>query len=233
MDRWSRPRIEKGLAALAVWALFACGTDSSNLGGNEAGATDDSAALGDGEESGADATASGAEGGGANGADAGVDSGVSVADGGVADASTEAGDASAVDAPSGDDGGGADARLDSAADAADALSGDDRSSDTSTEDAAAVDASATDAPSDAGCTLTTAPPISCGGVNNCNAATNYCVAGSVPNTCKPIPAECVCADTHDCACLLARIPSPCDGGIVTCTAYADGGQLWIFASNCH
>jgi hypothetical protein len=78
-----------------------------------------------------------------------------------------------------------------------------------------------------------APAISCGGANNCNAATNYCLAGSLPNTCKPIPSQCACSDTHDCSCLLAHIPSPCDGGIFTCTPYVDGGQLWIFASNCH
>src|SRR5260370_29889850 len=116
MERWSRPRIERGLAALSLWALFECGTESRILGGaSGAGATDDSAALGGGEESGADATTNGTEGGGADDGVAVADSGLNVADGGVGDASAEAGDASAVDATSGDDEGGTEARLDSEA----------------------------------------------------------------------------------------------------------------------
>jgi hypothetical protein len=236
MERRLRLRIEQGLAVLAVGALLACGTDGNSPGGAEAGATDDRAAAESGEESGADATTNGADGrAGADGGgiDAGGDRGTNVMDGGIGDAASGPADASVMDATGGGDDGGLDASGDALlADGADALA-DGGSGDTATDDGAASDGGLPDAPAEAGCVLSTGPAISCGGLNNCGGATNYCLAGSLPNTCKAIPPECVCADSHDCACLLAHIASPCDGGTVTCTAYADGGQLWIFASNCH
>jgi hypothetical protein len=162
------------------------------------------------------------------------------------DSSSKAMDASGTDGQGADDSnaeanvtGGGDASVEAEASpdapspeggAGDTSSGDDGSADASTDRSAP---GTDDGAADGGCITPSAPAISCGGVGNCNAAANYCLAGSLPNTCKPIPAQCACGDTHDCACLLANTPIPCDGGKATCTAYADGGQLWIFASNCH
>jgi hypothetical protein len=86
---------------------------------------------------------------------------------------------------------------------------------------------------DGGCTAVSGPDFLCGGLITCNGTTSYCVGGAVRNACMPIPGEClVCAEAHNCACLLSHAPSPCDGGTVRCTEYADGGELWLFVTNC-
>ena len=95
-------------------------------------------------------------------------------------------------------------------------------------DASVSDGSLTDTgadASDAGCVLGVGPTAGCG-IVSCNYATSYCVGGSVPNVCKPIPVACQCQSAHTCGCVLANT-SPCDGGSQICTAYADGGQLFV------
>jgi len=84
---------------------------------------------------------------------------------------------------------------------------------------------------DAGCAPPTPLTTACGAAS-CEYATEYCLFGSVPNKCLALPPECQCGETHTCACLLAHA-AVCDGGIKSCTPYADGGELWLAWIDCH
>jgi hypothetical protein len=142
---------------------------------------------------------------------------------------TDAG-SDATDAPTTDSTTAPDAPVD-ASDAAPPADAD--ASDASDATADAADAHPVDAapdtapPSDAGDAATCTPlpdaSLTCNG-SACSADTQYCLFGSVPNQCLPIPPECQCAETHNCACLLAHA-TPCDGGTFGCTDFG-GGQLW-------
>jgi hypothetical protein len=221
------------LGATACATLDACGTDSGGGGGDDAGdgsPGDGSVAdgtIGDATSDHGEDAADGTVGEDASDAAPGIDAADGTAadvvadvviheaqadgpeevggDGGVLDSGADAGDAGVLDA--GTDAGGDAGVVDSGADAPDG--GDS---------------------GDAGCTGPSPDMFNCAG--SCNGATSYCVGGAIPNVCEPLPAECTTCSTHDCACLLAHAPSPCNGTI-SCTAYDDGGQLWLFASNCH
>jgi hypothetical protein len=70
------------------------------------------------------------------------------------------------------------------------------------------------------------------GAATCNGSTSFCLARTVTDTCEPLPAECTCAETLDCACLLAHVPNPCDVGGLACVPRHDGGLHWIEAVAC-
>jgi hypothetical protein len=129
-----------------------------------------------------------------------------------------AGDAEAQD-------GGVDARAD-----AEAGTPTDAGADDANGDAAIVDSSSPEVADGGTCTIVPSFNVSC--PTACNGAQNYCVGGGVPTRCLPIPTECLCEETHTCACLLALIPSPCDGGILRCTSGGPTGELFVTASSC-
>jgi hypothetical protein len=91
------------------------------------------------------------------------------------------------------------------------------------------DGGADDGPSggEAGCTAPNRATSQCGSTKNCNGSTSLCLEGIVKNTCEPLPPECACAETLDCACLLAHVPAQCDAGHLQCAQTPDGGLVWI------
>ena len=85
--------------------------------------------------------------------------------------------------------------------------------------------------SDGACTTPAGGPYACG-ASLCNGATSICLETMTKNTCEPLPAECGCAETIDCACLVAHVENPCDAGILQCKPMDDGGLHWIQAIDC-
>ena len=93
------------------------------------------------------------------------------------------------------------------------------------------DASGADSTSDAGCAPPTGGAFPCGR-SSCEGTTSYCLAGMLHDSCEPLPPECACAGSLDCACLLAHVENPCDAGSLTCKPMHDGGLYWIQALLC-
>lgn len=83
----------------------------------------------------------------------------------------------------------------------------------------------------AGCTPPAGASFACGAVS-CNGAASYCLEASEGNQCLSLPAACDCAETLDCACLLAVVANPCGVGSLTCVPRDDGGLLWLMALEC-
>lgn len=158
--------------------------------------------------------------GGGQGADGGGSTAAASGGGESTDAGAGGHDATTAGAGAEDASGSAEdasGTADSASDAATAVSegGD-----------AAVASDAAGSDSGETCTPPNGPTFTCGASASCNGATMYCHSGPSVD-CTPIPPECACQETHGCSCLLAYVT--CDAGKVSCTAYEDGGELWIFS----
>jgi hypothetical protein len=95
-----------------------------------------------------------------------------------------------------------------------------------TDGGAAIDA----AVPDGACTAPSGE-FQCGSVD-CNSATSYCLDTESGAKCIPLPLECQCRETLDCACLVAHTVAPCDAGPQVCEPMDDGGFLWILDSLC-
>jgi hypothetical protein len=143
--------------------------------------------------------------------------------GSVNDASHE--DAAAVDAAM------EGATMDASMEAATEAGGGDGGGDSSSGDGATSDASAGDAGAEGGCTPPVGGTYSCG-ANDCDGTSDYCLVGMASRTCEPLPPQCRCAETLDCACLLAHVTSPCGIGSVHCFPMHDGGLYWLEAIDC-
>jgi hypothetical protein len=84
---------------------------------------------------------------------------------------------------------------------------------------------------DSGCTPPVGASYACGPAA-CNGATSFCLETIGGDTCKSLPAACDCANTRDCACLLANVANPCATGTLQCSSKDDGGLLWAMALEC-
>jgi hypothetical protein len=102
---------------------------------------------------------------------------------------------------------------------------------TSGGDSIADDGGSGDATTEGGCTPIGAGSFSCA-ASTCNGSTSFCQVGMVNKTCKPLPVQCQCAETLDCACLLANVQNPCGIGPLKCYPMDDGGVYWIEAIDC-
>jgi hypothetical protein len=85
--------------------------------------------------------------------------------------------------------------------------------------------------SDAACTPIHGNTFACY-KDECNGATSYCLETGEAIGCMPLPSQCQCVETMDCACLQANVPKPCDAGPANCEILDDGGLLWLIDPYC-